>query len=188
MTDRDEFLLAEEYYNNEEYEEAFRRYKILADKGSVDSQVFLGWMCQNGLGVQKDFDKAFTWYENAAKLGSSEGQFYLAKSYARHSEFTKAKDWYSKAAEKNYSPAIYRLGWIYDTGRGVTVDKEKAFLCYKKAADLGHIFAKKQLAILLIKGHRGFYSRLYGVLIFIKCIVLVVLLAAKDPYSERLRD
>lgn len=186
--DRDDFFLAEEYFNDEEYEKAFQLYKRLADKGSVDSQVFVGWMYQNGLGVKKDVNIAFSWYEKAANLGSAEGQFYVAKSYAIQNKFNETKEWYYKSAEKNYSPALFRLGWIYDTGRGVKADKEKALSYYKHATELGHVFAQKELAILLVKGHSGLLMRFYGIFLLLKSIVSGVLVAAKDPHSERLRD
>lgn len=188
MSDDNDFVIAEEYFNNEEYEEAFHLYKKLAKEGSVDSQVLLGWMYQNGLGINKDVDKAFSWYESAAKLGSAEGQFYLAKFYARKKDFSVAMDWYFKSAEKHYSPALFRLGWIFDVGRGVKRDKEKALNYYRRAANLGHVFSQKQLAILMIKGQLGFIARIHGLFLLLKSIVQGLLVAASDPHSEKLRD
>ncbi len=188
MSNKDQYTIAEQHYYDEEYKKAFLIYKKLAAEGSVPSQVFLGWMYQKGLGVEKDFEKSFFYYKHAAKLGSSEAQFYLAKLYAKQGDFEETKIWYLKAAENKYSPALFRLGWIYDIGRGVTSDKERALQYYERASNLGHIFAKKYLAILLMKGHKGFLFRMLGILIFVQCIGLTISVAAKDPYSERLKD
>ena len=188
MNDNEDFNIAEEHFNNEEYEDAFRLYKSLAERGSVESQVFLGWMYQNGLGVRKDSNTAYSWYEKAAKLGSAEGQFYLAKSCARKKDYEGAKDWYLKSADKGYAPALFRLGWIYDIGRGVKEDKEKALYYYTRAVNLGHVFAQKYLAVLMIKGHLGFIARFNGVFQFIRSLFRGVIIASSDQHDDRIRE
>ena len=42
-------------YKLGDYETAFSELKPLAEQGYADSQGFLGWMYQNGLGVSKDY-------------------------------------------------------------------------------------------------------------------------------------
>ncbi len=44
--------------------------------------------------------------------------------------------------------AIYQLGYIYENGVGVKVNKEKAYKLYKKAANLGSSDAKLSLELL----------------------------------------
>lgn len=188
MTDQENFSLAESYYNGEEYDKAFLLYKELAQNGHVNCEVMLGWMYQNGLGTEKDPGKAHISYQSAANLGSPEAQFYLAKSYAKQKDFERAEHWYRKAAEKNYSPALYRIGWIYEVGRGVKRDSNKAFVFYERAADLGHIFARKQVARFLMRGHLGTLKRLQGLLLFASCVISIVKIVSKDPYSELLRE
>lgn len=188
MTNEDEFLVAQEHFENEEYDEAFDLYNRLARTGSVESQVFLGWMYENGLGINKDQEKAFSNYQNAAKLGSVNGQFYLAKSYAKKNNFTEAVEWYLKAAEKEYSPALFRLGWVYDIGRGVNKDKTKALSYYRRAADQGHIFAQKQLAFLLMQGSEGLLARFRGIANLLKYTISLIFIAMKDSHSERIKD
>lgn len=179
---------AEEYFEAEEYEKAFVIYKELAEEGSIDSQVFLAWMYQNGLGVNKNKEEAFVWFNKAATSGSASAQFYLAKYHANQNELDKAIDYYQQAAEKNYSPALFRLGLLYETGRGTEKDTAKAVYYYRKASLEGHVFAKKQLGLLLLKGYGSFFDRCYGAFLLVTCVFLVIYIAFKDHKSDMLRE
>lgn len=188
-SEREEFSSAEKLYGDERYQEAFSKYKNLAERGSVESQVFVGWMYQQGLGVPQDYAKASEWYEKAAKLGSADAQFYLAKLYARKKDYAQAIHWYEAAAAKEYPPALYRLGWVYEVGRGVEPDREKAYAYYERAAKAGHLFAQKELALLLVQGQRGWLARLKGLYALLKTLTIGVWKASKeDPHSVRIRE
>lgn len=134
-------------------------------------------MYENGLGINKDQEKAFSNYQSTAKLGSVNGQFHLAKFYAIKKNFTEALEWYLKVAGKEYSPALFRLGWIYNIGRGVNKDKTKALYYYRCAAAQGHIFAQKQLAVLLLEGSEGFLARFCGIANLLKCTISLIFIA-----------
>ncbi len=59
---------AEAYFQNEEYEKASRLYKECTDKQeNPDAAYKLGWMYENGKGVELDPKKAIYWYKKAAK-------------------------------------------------------------------------------------------------------------------------
>ncbi len=51
--------------------------------------------------------------------------------------------------------AIYQLGYIYENGLNVEVDKEKAYKLYKKAAQLGSLDAKLSLELLTLDNEIG---------------------------------
>ncbi|MBQ2481415.1 MAG: SEL1-like repeat protein, partial [Treponema sp.] len=51
----------------------------------------------------------------------------------------------SKKAEQGYADAQYNLGVMYDCGRGVEQDYEKAFEWYTKAAEQGNAYAQNDL-------------------------------------------
>jgi soluble lytic murein transglycosylase-like protein len=52
---------------------------------------------------------------------------------------------YCSAAKSGDADAQYALGWMYDNGRGVSVDKSIAAQLYSMAAEQGHINAKESL-------------------------------------------
>lgn len=53
---------------------------------------------------------------------------------------------YCKAAKHGDTDALYALGWMYENGRGVSIDKSIATQLYTKAAEQGHTSAQESLA------------------------------------------
>lgn len=46
--------------------------------------------------------------------------------------------WYEKAADQGYLQAYQNMGIVYQNGLGdVPIDYDKAFICFKKAAEEG---------------------------------------------------
>lgn len=161
-------------------------YKSLSEAGSTDAQIFLGWMYLHGLGCDTDPARARHILAGAAGLGSAAGQFWLAKLLASAGELDDAVTWYELAAQKAYSPALYRLGYLHECGRGVAVDIRKALHYYERGSELGHVFARRNLARLLLNGHRGVTGRLVGATLWVSAIATALQIALKDPYDERL--
>ena len=57
--------------------------------------------------------------------------------------------WYKKSAEKNYPRAVFNIGVMKITGRGIEQDKKEGCLLVKKAEDLGSADAKKARPVIL---------------------------------------
>ena len=138
-----DFKLAQKLYENGEHNKAFSLYQKLANEGSIDSQVYLGWMHENGIGTERNTKAAYSYFKGAAELGSPEAQFFLAKHYAGKDEIEKSRYWYLRSADYDYSPALYRLGLLAELGKGVAKDKRVALSFHSRAAKTGHVFAKK---------------------------------------------
>jgi TPR repeat protein len=179
---------AESLYSSGSYDEAFPKYKVLADQGHTESQVLVGWFYQHGLGVQQSEEEAMKWFQRAANGGSAEAEFYMAKIFSKKGSYDGSLRYYLSAASKGYSPALFRLGWMHEIGRATAVDLEKAFSYYGQSAARGNIFGKKSLALLLIHGHRGLVGRVRGLLIFASALLNAVIIGIRDPYSEKLKD
>lgn len=79
----------EAYYMGE-YERAIAEFIPEADRGNTYALIKLGFMCENGWGIAKDFKKAMDYYKTAADAGNAEGYMSIAKLYA-----------YGKGVEKN---------------------------------------------------------------------------------------
>ncbi|MGH9988237.1 MAG: tetratricopeptide repeat protein [Nitrososphaeraceae archaeon] len=183
----DELRIASDLFQEERYEEAFERYRVLAENGSVSSQVLLGWMYHAGKGVQQSLEEAEKWYRKAAATNSPEGQFYLATVHRTKQNYDEAIEWLGKSASQDYSPAIYLLGKLYYTGEGVIVNRAKAFEYFERAAQKGHLFAQRNIAYDMIKGHRGIFRIALGVLILAQVLWSAVKVGLKDPDSNVVR-
>ncbi|MEP2727060.1 SEL1-like repeat protein, partial [Roseibium sp.] len=62
---------------------------------------------------------------------------------------------YQKAVDLGLAPAEYRLASLYEKGRGVEKDLEKARELYTKAAEAGNAKAMHNLAVLYAEGADG---------------------------------
>ena len=111
-------------------------YKTI-DHGEDGNEVFLKSVEKGDCDVE-ELEKGWEWILKAANNGSGSAQFELAERYEvgihlPQPDMGKAIRWYKKAARK--SPvAQYRLGDIYDEGKGVKQDKSMAAKYFTKAA------------------------------------------------------
>ena len=101
-------------------EKAIKQYQKAAEQGLAAAQNNLAWMYQNGKGIEKNRQEAFSRYKTEQKLDLAQ---YLAFF------------WYHKAAEQGYTLAQYNLAWMYQNGEGIEKNPEKAIDWYRKAAE-----------------------------------------------------
>lgn len=183
----DELIAAFALFDTGKYQEALQQFRALADHGSATAQLHLGWMYQKGLGVHRNTDEAGQWYKKAAESGSPPGQFYLGTFYFyEEKNYQQAVVMLSKAAAQNYMPAIYRLGQMYDVGEGVAPDQKKALEYIEQAAELGHLFAQRNIAGRMIKGDYGITKIPQGLYRFVKILWAGVRIAHHDEHDERI--
>lgn len=106
--------------------------------------------------------KAFFWLTKAVRAGNTEAQFYLgllhADSQSPFLDGPLSLFWFEKAAEKQYLPALIRLGKIYEEGfeneYGIVAktNYEKSLEYYTTASDLGSPEGKAHLARMYYLG------------------------------------
>ena len=63
-------------------------------------------------------------------------------------DFAHALSWYSKAAAQGHASAQFRLGIMYDTGKGIQQDYGQAVVWYQMAAEQGYAQAQYNLGVL----------------------------------------
>jgi len=147
-----------------------------AEKGHADAQFFLGFLYENGDGVEKSLSTAATWYRKAALQGLSHASYLLAWLYEDGGEgwerdLNEAKEWYRKAVDQGHEDAQgcledlgrkdadgsydYETGLNYETGDGVEKDFAEAAFWFRKAAEKGHAYAQYFLAWLYKDGGEG---------------------------------
>ena len=86
-----------------------------------------------------------------ATINSNIGLMYY-KLHDVHNHFEKAFEYFSKAAEFDEEKALFCLGYMYEFGECVSVDKAKAFEYFLKAAQLGETSSKFHLIRYYIEG------------------------------------
>lgn len=101
--------LIETYFEKGDYEPCFRGHLELAEKGYPLAECQVGYFFYEGMGVEKDLQKALYWTQRAARHGDRDGQYNLAWFYEDgigvEPDFEKAKYWYLRAAWQKHDLA-----------------------------------------------------------------------------------
>lgn len=105
------------------FNEAIEAFSRAGAKGYAPSLFNLGYVFEEGKGVERDLHKAAEWYEKAAS-------------------------WYAKAAAQEHGLGRYNLGVLYARGRGVPKDLKKALKLFQDAADSGVPEAAKSVKLI----------------------------------------
>ena len=82
----------------------------MAEQGYPLAECQIGYFYYEGLGVEKDLEKALYWTRRAAEHGYRDGQYNLAEFYEEaigvERDIEQAKHWYRLAALQNNDLAI----------------------------------------------------------------------------------
>ena len=135
-TMKEQVELALKFYDEKNYEQAEKWFRLAAERGSSLAQFRLGFIYDQGQGVPKDYLEAIKWYQKAADQGEKYAQYNLGNMYAdgkgTSKDYKKAFEWYEKSAEQNVPQAQVSVGWYYMNGFGNLSESE---MDYKKAID-----------------------------------------------------
>jgi TPR repeat protein len=173
-------------YKDKQYHEALELFESLANKGYVSYQLFVGWMYAQAIGTDQDDNKALYWYKLAADNGAREGIFYCGYVYLEKREYQKSNKYFEIAGSQNYSPAIYRLAVAYDLGLGVDKDTDKATDYYLRASSLGHVFAKREIAVRYFRS-RNMLNKVKGLALFLHSVFRLISVSINNLYADELK-
>ena len=117
---------------NGKEQKAYEAFFRSAKSGDVDSQMILGEMYLDGIGIKADHEKAFFWLSKAAGHGDVEAQYLLGFMYENGLKVApnikRATKWYTEAALQGDVLAQYNLAIIYKEGKGeIEKDMKEAF-------------------------------------------------------------
>ena len=73
--------LIERYFHTRQYEKCFEGHLALAEKGYPLAECQVGYFYYDGLGVEKNLEKAVYWTRRSADHGDRDGQYNLAWFY-----------------------------------------------------------------------------------------------------------
>lgn len=101
-------------YKMGHFEEAYRRYRALAEAGNHQGMLNLANMLAAGEGTAADPAEALAWYRRAAEDGSAIGMYELARAYelgiGSAPDPARAAAWYRRAADADNPDAQWWLG------------------------------------------------------------------------------
>lgn len=146
-----QFRLSQMYANGDgvarDYIKAAEWCRRVAEQGLANAQYALGLMYFEGKGVSQDYEEAIKWTNKAVEQGNSNASSSLKiiiKDLFQKAQSLEQKDiaqsikFYEEAAEEGYPDALFHLGELYESGRGVEKDLPKAVSLYTSASNNGH--------------------------------------------------
>ncbi|KAG0265368.1 hypothetical protein BGZ95_003331, partial [Linnemannia exigua] len=96
-------------------DEAVRCYHMAAEQGQAAAQSKLGWMYEQGHGVEQSDVDAVKWYTKAAEQGHAAAQSSIGvmyrQGYGVEQSDVEAAMWFTKAAEQGHAAAQSNIGW-----------------------------------------------------------------------------
>jgi len=128
-------------------EKAYKWYKKSANLGYAPALLSLGDFYQNGIVVDKNTAKAIELYKKSAKQENPDSFGVLAELYFQEKDYKNAKKWLIKINRRGDGTAstFYKLGYIYENGFDVKINKNKAIQMYESAAEKGFFKAQFKL-------------------------------------------
>jgi TPR repeat protein len=149
--------LAMKYYNDGDFNMAFRLWLPLAEDNIVDAQFYTAMLYDMGKGVTKSSKKAVYWYHSAALGGNHHAQHNLGVAYADGEGITqdlaKAVYWWQQSASYGNTDSQYNLGMLYAMGNEtIKRDFSEAHKWWRRAAMSGDAMAQYNLGSLFANG------------------------------------
>ena len=157
-----------------------------AEAGDVGCARLVGWIyCTGGPSIDKDLHEAGRWLALASDSGDPLATYLLGTVLYDSGQSEAAIEKFRDAGERGVSAGFFQIGKLYDVGSGVELNKGKAFDYYCQSSNMGHIFARRRVASMLIEGRKGLLGRIVGVPMLIFAIALGACVAITDPHGER---
>jgi len=179
---------------------AIEELKLLAQKGSLASMMYLGQLYRFGGRIDAlewpkprhfvatDLHESEYWFRQAAKTGNIVAHYHLGRTLLKLRKYDEAKAALEFGVDRNFAPAIHMLGRMHLTGRGVEKNKEKARKLFERAAADGNILAKLSMARSFADAHESFPTRVRGRWLSLKALCEAVASYWSDGFpNNRLR-
>ena len=141
---RDEYKIGNQYYQNGDRQNAFKYFKLAADKGHASACALVGLMLENGIGTRMDEKQALAYFKKGAELGNQDAIDHLQELG------------YDFGGGNNYGGNNYGGGYGYDDGTDDfnmgcdcydRQDFDNAFYYFYNAAQKGHTNAMFNLGL-----------------------------------------
>lgn len=120
--------------SRKDYASAMQWYAKAAQQGDQLAAMNLAQMYENGIGVPVDMAEALKRYTALADQGHREARYRVAVLQLRAGKLPEAIQRLDKAVEHEDARAMVDLGQLYEQGRGVAKDANRALALYEQAA------------------------------------------------------
>ncbi|QKC96011.1 SEL1-like repeat protein [Mesorhizobium sp. NZP2298] len=167
------------------YAEALPVFEKLAEEGDAWAHECLGYIYFCACGVAKNFGQAVRHYEAAYEGGRHAVANIAGVANFRAGRPEVALKWLRTETSKPIS-SLYWQFRVLDTNPQLERHAGECNELLLKAANAGHLFAQRALAMRMIKGRGNFGTRLQGLRMFFGIFPQVVRIAGSDQYDERL--
>jgi TPR repeat protein len=141
----------------------------MAEDGDAEALCALAWMHLEGIGAEKNADRALEAWKAAAEQDCGAAIHQLGQFYQSPRGGSKGPDavkWYLKAAELGYAEAQVNLGELLDVKDADTNDVHRAREWYLKAATQGHPKGQHRLGKMFVFGRGGVEDPAEGVKLY----------------------
>ncbi|MBP7948406.1 MAG: sel1 repeat family protein [Verrucomicrobiales bacterium] len=144
------------------YKKALQFYQQAAASKVPDAYNKLGYFYENGLGVEKSADKAYSYYKQGADAGLPISMYNVAVMSeegrgVKEKNESEAVKLFTDAAKRGFGPAQLALGERYRAGKtGLDRDPIAAMAWIEKSAQSGNVVAQLELGNMLESGEAGF--------------------------------
>ena len=132
-------------WQEENFDEAVRNWRPLADRGDVDAQFNLGHAYRLGRGVPRNMNLAEQWYERAARAGHVEAQAMYGLILFQNGRRREAIPYVERAAQAGDPRAQYFYGTALFNGDVVEQNLPLAYAYLSLSAAQGLSYAQGQL-------------------------------------------
>lgn len=131
---------AKDAIKQQDYATALKELKELSKDSNPDATNLMGQLYENGWGVEKDIEKAKTFYNQGARIGHIASVNSLRA--LKNEEYKVVLDQLLPKAEAGDADALNRVGEMFEFGQGTPRDGSKAFSLYQLAAKQGLVAAQ----------------------------------------------
>jgi TPR repeat protein len=169
-----------------DYAEAVCLLRPLVER-NPECAVALGWIYETGAAGTVDEAAARTFYERATAHGSVSAYFELGRFLQLHDEDARARAAFEVGAAQGHLPSMSRLGTMLIEGLGGPTDVEAGTAWIVKAAEGGHILARRKLLGAEARETKSLFKK---VAIAVRIMALGIEGAremSKDPNSDKVR-
>ncbi len=138
-----------DYLKKGEYEKAIAELEPVAKTGDGNANFYMGYIYENGLGVEANLAIAWDWYNNACENRSVRSCVRVAEMFEGATgvdqNYARALMYYEKAEELGDVSATRKIGKFYLDGKLGARDIDKAKMYFEKAISEGDNESQKLL-------------------------------------------
>lgn len=125
-------------YDKGNYAIAFEYFYALATENDSSSQVNIANMFLHGIGTEKNVEKAYDWYRQAANNHDVEGQYVYGWYCLENKKEKEGIELLAFAGDAGYADAVYDLAGFFLHGLySCEREPNKAMTLYEQAAFMG---------------------------------------------------